>query len=77
MSSLNTIMLDSAVAINHDQELWIGIQCVSNSTEECYPLGASSGGAVVGKGELINLGGSWSTLTQAPCPTTTGLLSAL
>ena len=64
VSSLNTIMLDSAVAINHDQELWIGIQCVSNSTEECYPLGASSGGAVAGKGELITLGGSWSTLTQ-------------
>lgn len=68
VSSLNTIMLDSAVAINHDQELWIGIQCVSNSTEECYPLGASSGGAVVGKGELINLGGSWSTLTQGSLP---------
>ena len=64
ISSINTIMLDSAVAINSDQELWIGIQCVSNSTEECYPLGASANTAVPGKGELINLGSSWSTLTQ-------------
>lgn len=64
INSLNTIMLDSAVSINPDQELWIGVQCVSNSTEECYPLGASANTAVAGKGELINLGGSWSTLTQ-------------
>lgn len=64
VNTINTILLDSAIAIHPNQELWIGVQCVSTSTGECYPLGACSGTTVAGKGELIMLNNSWMTLTQ-------------
>lgn len=64
VNTINTILLDSAIAINPSQELWIGVQCISTSTGECYPLGASSGTTVAGKGELIRMNNSWMTLTQ-------------
>lgn len=63
INTLNTILLDSAVAINPGQELWIGVQCVTTSTGEAYPLCASSG-TTSNNGELISLGGSWQTLTS-------------
>lgn len=64
VNTINTILLDSAIAINPSQELWIGVQCISTSTGECYPLGACSGTTVAGKGELIRMNNSWMTLTQ-------------
>ena len=63
-NALNTVLLDSAVAINPNQELWIGVQCVTTTTDPAYPLGASANTTVAGKGELLNLGSSWMTLTQ-------------
>lgn len=63
-NALNKIPLDSAVAINPNQELWIGIQCVTTTTAEAYPLCAASGTSTNNNGELISLGGAWQTLTQ-------------
>lgn len=63
-NTLNKIPLDSAVAINPNQELWIGVQCVTTSTGEAYPLCAASGSSSNSNGELISLGGAWQTLTQ-------------
>lgn len=63
-NALNTVLLDSAVAINPNQELWIGVQGVTTTTDPAYPLGASANPTVAGKGELLNLGSSWMTLTQ-------------
>lgn len=63
-NALNKIPLDSAIAINPSQELWIGIQCVTTTTGEAYPLCAASGSSTNSNGELISLGGAWQTLTQ-------------
>ena len=63
---LTTVLLDSAVAINPNQELWIAVQGVTTTTDPAYPVGASSNtsGATDYQGELLNLGSSWMTLTQ-------------
>ena len=58
-STLNTVVLDTALLIDATQELWIGIRC---NTTEGYPLGASNNGGIFNYGDLINLGG-WQTLS--------------
>ena len=63
---LTKVLLDSAVAINPNQELWIGVQGVTTTTDPAYPVGASSNTTTATdyQGELLNLGSSWMTLTQ-------------
>ncbi|MDD3049565.1 MAG: carboxypeptidase regulatory-like domain-containing protein [Candidatus Cloacimonetes bacterium] len=56
----NTVSLETPVLIDASQELWIGYR---SNTQGGHPAGTDAGPNVEGFGNLINLGGSWSTLT--------------
>jgi PKD repeat protein len=56
----NNIALDTPVAINSSEELWIGY-----SAEGAYPLGCDAGPAVAGYGDMISLDGStWESMAN-------------
>lgn len=59
---LNTVLLNTPVAIDPTQEMWIGIRC---NTTAGYPLGAASGTPVTDKGELLFIDEEWHTLTES------------
>lgn len=53
VGALNTIILDSAVAVDNTQELWIGVKAVTTTPEACYPFGCSANTGVTGKGDIL------------------------
>lgn len=59
--NLNTIALNTPIAIDTTQELWIGIDCITSSSQV---LGLSGNGAVANKGEILFWNGGWSTVTE-------------
>ncbi len=59
----NTVMLETPVAIDPTQELWITILASSASTQACYPFGCSNNGPSAGLGALLVEEDEWDDLT--------------
>ena len=57
----NEITLSTPISINTSQELWITYYLKITQYDQ-YPAGCDSGPRVVGKGDLMFYGGSWSNL---------------
>jgi hypothetical protein len=55
----NTVRLNTPIAINASEELWLGVHMESQTG---YPAGVDEGPMVPGKGAWICSGGEWSTL---------------
>ncbi len=61
----NEVVLTTPYTIPSGTYLWAGYR---NNTQGGYPAGADAGPAVEGYGNMIRLGGSWSTLTAISNP---------
>ncbi|MDD3103518.1 MAG: choice-of-anchor J domain-containing protein [Candidatus Cloacimonetes bacterium] len=58
----NEIVLDTPFPIVQGQALWFGYYCDVLDGEVFHPAGCDAGPAVVGKGDLIELGGTWYSM---------------
>lgn len=61
----NEVVLDNPVEIPGDQELWFGYHA---NTPGGHPLGADNGPHTEGFGNILEIGGTWTTLTQVSNP---------
>ena len=57
----NTVTLNTPVPLPPTGDVYVGYEC--SYTVGCYPAGCDAGPAVVGKGDMISFGSSWSTLS--------------
>ncbi len=57
----NYVTLETALTIDADEELWIGYRA---NTQGDHPAGCDEGPAVAYKGDLLNLGGWFSMVTE-------------
>lgn len=63
----NEILLDTPYPIQQGQALWVGYNNDVQTGADMYPAGCDSGPAVIGRGDLIALGGVWQSMaTQYP-----------
>lgn len=58
----NEILLDTPYPLQQGQALWIGYNSDVQDGADMYPAGCDSGPAVVGRGDLIALGGNWQSM---------------
>lgn len=58
----NTVSINTPVTIPAYGDLWVGYAA---DTQGGYPAGVDNGPAVIGKGNMVNLGGGWAPLTNA------------
>ncbi|MDD4847567.1 MAG: C10 family peptidase [Bacteroidales bacterium] len=61
ISQWNTVILNNPVTIDASEELWIGYHC---NTSTGNPAGCDAGPQVAGKGNMININGSWKQMTD-------------
>jgi hypothetical protein len=61
LNTYNTVLLDSPIFISGSEEIWIGyhLNVISG-----YPAGCDAGPALEGFGNMMNLGGPWTTLSN-------------
>ena len=67
LNQMNTVLLDQAVPIPLNQDLWFGYGLAANAGDQpIFPMGADSGPAQVGKGDMIQFssGDEWVSLFQ-------------
>lgn len=68
--SLNTVFLDTALAIDPNQELWIGVHA-RRLTASGFPIGASYNPSVNYKGNIVYNGSTWYLLNLSSQPNNT------
>jgi hypothetical protein len=56
-NALNEVIFDAPIAIDAQQELWIGYRVINDAG--CYPAGCDAGPAVPYKGDMLLYGGDW------------------
>lgn len=61
----NEIVLSTPYQITAESALWIGYHCEVQAGEQMHPAGADSGPALVGKGDLLGVDGTWQSLYEA------------
>ncbi|HOY85551.1 MAG TPA: choice-of-anchor D domain-containing protein, partial [Candidatus Syntrophosphaera sp.] len=59
----NEVNLANPYQITAAEAIWIGYNCDVAITGSVYPAGADAGPAVMGFGDLLNLGGEWYSLS--------------
>ena len=61
----NQVQLNTPVALNVAQELWIGYSCDEPNSADTYPAGHDAGPAVAGYGDMIKTGSSsWVSMSE-------------
>lgn len=70
IGSLNTVPLDTAVAIDPTQELWIGVHAI-RLVSSGFPIGASYNPSVNYKGNIVYNGNIWYELSLSSQPNNT------
>jgi len=55
----NEVVLNTPFPITQGQAIWIGYNCDVSDGDNMFPAGCDAGPAVVGKGDVIELGGTW------------------
>lgn len=58
------VMLDTPFPITQGEAIWFGYYCDVMDGLELHPAGCDAGPAVVGKGDLIELGGTWYSMNN-------------